>query len=471
MLSNVSSGMRRAFAGLLPAYFGFAFSKVWISLVSPYCVSNGAADTQLLFPFSFGVSALIVAIASLKFSPSKLHRALFPVSLIAMLVISPMLQLASQSPSPSPTMLAAVIFLSALGVTCASALWVDFFALFSPLRAALLNAGAILIAVLVNYMLKVNTPPRLFAVLAVIAALTALTYKASIAQSVSEQTRNDQKQCVIIFPWKAVTFIGAYSFAYGFASSLQPGDLGYTESRIVPALIVLAVAFLDAKRFNLKVLYNVAFPFMVCGLLLASFVPGLPDQLSVFAFDTSYTAMGLMLILIACSISFASGTSAAWLFGILAATQYLARALGQIANASLNELSPAIPGSEFITPIAIALIIFASIAMLSEKSFFSNWGAPIAKHQSEEAQSTSIKMRIEELSDTYRLSKRESEVLHLLALGKPNVAIARDLFIAEGTVKAHIQHIYQKLDVHTRKELMRLLGTESGKQAVPPRHL
>lgn len=36
------------------------------------------------------------------------------------------------------------------------------------------------------------------------------------------------------------------------------------------------------------------------------------------------------------------------------------------------------------------------------------------------------------------------------------VAIAEDMFIAEGTVKAHIQHIYAKLGIHSRKELFSL---------------
>ena len=35
--------------------------------------------------------------------------------------------------------------------------------------------------------------------------------------------------------------------------------------------------------------------------------------------------------------------------------------------------------------------------------------------------------------------------------------IERDLFIANGTAKAHVRHIYQKLDIHSRDELFALL--------------
>jgi LuxR family maltose regulon positive regulatory protein len=50
------------------------------------------------------------------------------------------------------------------------------------------------------------------------------------------------------------------------------------------------------------------------------------------------------------------------------------------------------------------------------------------------------------------LSRRELEVLHLIALGITNQEIARQLIIAPGTVKAHTASIYRKLDVATRTE-------------------
>jgi LuxR family maltose regulon positive regulatory protein len=50
------------------------------------------------------------------------------------------------------------------------------------------------------------------------------------------------------------------------------------------------------------------------------------------------------------------------------------------------------------------------------------------------------------------LSPRELEVLHLIALGKTNPEIARQLVISPGTVKAHTASIYRKLDVANRTE-------------------
>ena len=48
------------------------------------------------------------------------------------------------------------------------------------------------------------------------------------------------------------------------------------------------------------------------------------------------------------------------------------------------------------------------------------------------------------------LSKREIDVLRLLAAGHSNPEIAEQLVIAENTVKMHLKHLYGKLDVRNR---------------------
>jgi len=50
------------------------------------------------------------------------------------------------------------------------------------------------------------------------------------------------------------------------------------------------------------------------------------------------------------------------------------------------------------------------------------------------------------------LSNRETEVLQLIAIGFSNREIAQELVISPGTVKVHINHIYNKLQVHRRTQ-------------------
>lgn len=50
------------------------------------------------------------------------------------------------------------------------------------------------------------------------------------------------------------------------------------------------------------------------------------------------------------------------------------------------------------------------------------------------------------------LSERELEVAWLLYRGYTNRQIGEELYIAETTVKKHVSHIYQKMNVYSRKE-------------------
>jgi two-component system response regulator NreC len=53
------------------------------------------------------------------------------------------------------------------------------------------------------------------------------------------------------------------------------------------------------------------------------------------------------------------------------------------------------------------------------------------------------------------LSKREIEILRLIALGHTNPEIAGQLFLSVRTIEAHRAHIHQKLDLSTRADLVR----------------
>jgi two-component system, NarL family, nitrate/nitrite response regulator NarL len=51
------------------------------------------------------------------------------------------------------------------------------------------------------------------------------------------------------------------------------------------------------------------------------------------------------------------------------------------------------------------------------------------------------------------LSGREREILLLIARGDSNKVIARELDIAETTVKVHVQHIFRKLNLASRVQV------------------
>lgn len=62
-----------------------------------------------------------------------------------------------------------------------------------------------------------------------------------------------------------------------------------------------------------------------------------------------------------------------------------------------------------------------------------------------------------ELAARYALSGRELDVLYLLARGHSLARIQEELFISEGTASTHRRHVYKKLEVHNKQELIELV--------------
>lgn len=68
------------------------------------------------------------------------------------------------------------------------------------------------------------------------------------------------------------------------------------------------------------------------------------------------------------------------------------------------------------------------------------------------------------------LTHRQDQVLRLLAQGKPNKLICRDLGLAEGTVKVHVSAILRALNVHTRAQAIAELARRGVSMSSQPRH-
>lgn len=59
-----------------------------------------------------------------------------------------------------------------------------------------------------------------------------------------------------------------------------------------------------------------------------------------------------------------------------------------------------------------------------------------------------------EVAAAFELSPKETEVMILFAKGRSAARIQEELFISKGTVSTHLRHIYQKMDVHSKQEML-----------------
>jgi DNA-binding NarL/FixJ family response regulator len=72
-------------------------------------------------------------------------------------------------------------------------------------------------------------------------------------------------------------------------------------------------------------------------------------------------------------------------------------------------------------------------------------------------------------SESHAITRREAEILRLVAEGHSNAEVARMLWIAEQTVKFHLSNIYRKLNVSNRTEASRWAQLHGLLTNPPPR--
>ncbi|WP_282209238.1 helix-turn-helix transcriptional regulator [Parvibacter caecicola] len=116
----------------------------------------------------------------------------------------------------------------------------------------------------------------------------------------------------------------------------------------------------------------------------------------------------------------------------------------------------AIAFSSFVTTAVVIVLVCAAQLITAMGLLF--LFIPIKKMRTQEQRRKSpISARCQALAKVYLLTPRETEILILLAKGHSVEGIQKELFIAKGTATTHMHHIYKKLGIHSRQELLEML--------------
>lgn len=73
----------------------------------------------------------------------------------------------------------------------------------------------------------------------------------------------------------------------------------------------------------------------------------------------------------------------------------------------------------------------------------------------------SLQKCIDRIAKSHRLTQREREIVELIYKGASNADIADELYISLNTVKSHLKNIFEKLNVHSRMELVYLVNAQN----------
>ena len=267
----------------------------------------------------------------------------------------------------------------------------------------------------------------------------------------------------------------AISASFGFANyqaMFTPGMQGaYVEYVTVALRAFTSLAVLAGYLFCSWRPYHilrVALVAMSVGLVGSSAlaVMGAPGSM-VFdcLFFTGYACFDLLIWTIIVMLSYQSGTSLLRIICVVYAVDQLGILLGTVLGLFVDKDGATI----------VSYIVFGSALLLLTVGLSGGKGSVwenLSKFEldfnrpdeatarvagGDGAASGLPSQRIAELSSAFFLTSRETDVLSLLVAGRNGPYISEHLHVSENTVKSHIRHIYTKVNVHNRQELLDLV--------------
>ena len=453
------------------AFLGLGVYRAWIELafVGTFIeFPSFGFSVRDVFDWSMVVTALGCTALARYITPFFNKRSVYIISGITLTISTFLLFCSSELPFDLIAVGLTASILGGFGIGLLILLWSELYACLNPLRVALYYSASIIVGALIIYIYMGFKLPWLFvmtALLPLVSLICARQGFGALPEAELPQTTYQR----FSLPWKAILFMAAYAFGYGLmeTSGLYENYFGPHSAPgvLVVGILVFVGVAVRGGRFDFGLIYRVALPLAVLALFLVAVFGRSQTMLENFCMSAAYTAQSILIMLIWANICYRYGVSAVWLFGIERGVRQILMWLGRVTAAAVG--SPDILagyGETLVSLLAIIAVIVATMVLFNEKDLSSRWGANFIEGGTDTAavlRKQELEERCKEVAQQYKLSAREEEVLQLLAERKTVGIIERELVIANGTAKAHVRHIYQKLDIHTRQELFDLLGIDN----------
>lgn len=444
------------------AAYGCARAWATLTFTGPWRFPAPGFDPHVTFDVSYIAVSLIVALLFRRLIPLNEQRWLRRLVLGCMVGASVGCIAVALAPGAAAPLAAAASLIAGLGYGLFLLLAAEVLCSFSLLRIFLFMTGAMLLGVGLAFLCQGMAGPQLSVALVAL-PLLAMAYLRRAYEGIPLVERPRRTVPRFSYPWKLFALYALYAFAYGLRANLLVEGAG-THSSISTALVtgvLFLSAYYFAGRFNIGALYRSPVLLMVCGFLLIPMEGLFGAAASSYLIAVSYSLMGLLVTFLLYDISKRMGVAIVAFMACKNAEQFFVQAGSAATDALGMSGLPADTQSLVVAILVCVLILGATLVLFSERELSSKWGVDILAtgglvERSEEEERREERCR--ELVETYHLSPREEEVLLLLAEGKTGRVIQQELFIAEGTFKAHTRHIYEKMSINTRKELFDLLG-------------
>lgn len=243
------------------------------------------------------------------------------------------------------------------------------------------------------------------------------------------------------------------------AALFSPGDAGASRVGLTSlasncATVVFAILLvLYSKRVSFSGLFRWVMPLLVISLVLVG-ISGDWAQLATGLINSVCDSLiEVLLFLFVLTIAKNYGAPVTLGLGMVCGFSQAGVLLGNLLGRACA-ISGVQATNSFLSPdqLSMALICILAIAMLFVPQ--KDLAGQVPRLSETDSADQSLARACLEMQRRYGLSDREAEVAALLAKGRSRPYIRERLFISTNTVATHIKHIYQKLDIHSKEELI-----------------
>lgn len=482
-IPSFGSAARRAVVASKTQYFGIALLLAW-----HYClwfVPNSISFLGIMSPNTTRAWLMTLACtaASMLVIPqifqrrSKKHLSDYRwISYVSPVVLSVCTLLFCLTDSSSNTFLPSAAILAIFFGLSSSSLWILWSERYACKRAAfqIRNVAPVFATVILLALLASSLLPPLFSA-TLVAALPLLSSAIYLVEnhknpashypnlfSNSHRKKTLKSVSVVCSVGLALTITCSFVAAIVPTLILGTNDEGYQLTWIlatgITAIGIAVTLYALACRGENP---HTALPFLVaCGIVaVALFLRGSPaSAFASYALSMGACAMTEILLLTYFgSLSSKGYVLPALAFGLAGGISRLGVFVGDGAAIALRQYGPTVEDIiQLLCLASICLLGFLLIPLLrQEYAIVELSNAPLTD--------TELDALYASIVEEFDLSCRESEVMRLLALNCSVEHISKKLIISPYTVQTHVRHIYRKMDVHKRSELIDCVNQHIGR--------
>jgi DNA-binding CsgD family transcriptional regulator len=367
-----------------------------------------------------------------------------------------------------------------LGIACAciTLLWGRFYASVGLKRASLYTPLSLILAVVIGFVLSSMQPLTAIVLTALLPLLSVGTFLLAAPELPAPQareTRGHRQPFGVL--WRIALAIGVYGAALGFylhsVALFGPGkSWPYTGSMV--ALFVPLVTIVLLRKNNFGVIFRITLPLTAAGFLLLPLLGMGASWIGAAIVAAGGTFFDILTWIALSEIAHRSGLSPVTVFGLGRAANAGGIALGWMGSYLLLGTTAVNPSPVLGFSVAMVFILILTTTLILREGDLPTYetvpGASSAAEHGQAATETHYgpgrwRRCCTRIAHEHGLSPREEEVMVLLAKGRSMKHIEETLVISFHTAKSHANHIYRKLGVHSREELIDLVETENQRGA------